>query len=261
MDVHILIMLFPLFNHAMCQLTAVPVTNKPAWLSTTLSAEYAAGKAVDNDLRTIAHNGADDAHPVLGIDLEEKHCLGRITVTLRDSGCGSEPCFMGTVVRAGLSSHYADNQPCGLPATTEQSSAGAVNQFLCETPRLSRYVTLDIDRSQFGLTDPTLKIAEIQVEEYSAEVCAADNGINCLSGTKPALFIQHEQGLIGNPDPLSIKRAPSLTYCALYCLKREGCFFLAFSPVLGLCSLHNQTSESILVTIRPDFIVYARNNG
>ena len=80
------------------------------------------------------------------------------------------------MVRAGLSPNYTENQPCGLPATAEQSGPGAVNKFLCETPRTARYVSLDIDPSRPGVTDPTLKIAEVEVEEYPAGFCATKDG-------------------------------------------------------------------------------------
>ena len=80
--------------------------------------------------------------------------------------------FTAAVARAGLSSNYAENQPCGSPATRAQSYDGAVNEFLCDTPRLSRYVSLDIDPSSSGVTNALLQIGEVTLEEHASGQCA-----------------------------------------------------------------------------------------
>ena len=85
-------------------------------------------------------------------------------------------------MRAGLSSNYAENQPCGLPATVEQASTGAVNDFVCDAARLARYVSLDIDLSSPDVTNAILQIAEVTVEEYSYMECASSYG-KTLSAT------------------------------------------------------------------------------
>ena len=79
-------------------------------------------------------------------------------------------------MRAGLNSDYAENQPCGLPATEEQSAPGAVTQFPCGASRLARYVSLDIDRSSPGVTKAVLMLAEVTVQEDPDMECSANNG-------------------------------------------------------------------------------------
>ncbi|XP_038045109.1 uncharacterized protein LOC119719686 [Patiria miniata] len=235
-------------------LSAFSVIGKPAWLSTTHTS-FLAGNAVDGNLATIAHNGGGDPHPVLRVDLQEEVCMGRVTITLRDSGCGPQPCFLGTVIRAGLSPNYTNNQPCGLPGTAAQSTPGAVSKFPCDVPRNARYITLDIDPSQPGVTAPTLKIAEVEVEVYTAEECATEPAVD----TNLAYFRKwYEGGSIVNPDPLSTKRASSLTRCALYCLKHASCLSFEFAAVLGQCHLYSQTSEDIEMTSNTDFNIYVR---
>ncbi|XP_038076467.1 uncharacterized protein LOC119744563 isoform X2 [Patiria miniata] len=257
MDAYILVVALQLFFQlAVCELTAFSVIGKPAWLSTAHTS-FPAGNAVDGNLATIAHNGGGDPHPVLGVDLEEEVCMGRVTITLRDSGCGDLPCFLGTVIRAGLSPSYTDNPPCGLPGTAAQSTPGAVIKFPCDVPRLARYITLDIDPSQPGVTDPTLKIAEVEVEVYTAGECAEP-----IVDTSSAHFRRlHKGGYIGNSDPLSTKRASSLTRCALYCLKRASCLSFDFAAVVGQCHLYSQTSEDIEMASNTDFNIYVRDSN
>ena len=76
-------------------------------------------------------------------------------------------------MRAGASPSYAENQPCGSPATRAQSHNGATVEFLCDPPRLARYVTLDIDSSSPDVTNAVLQIGEVTVKEYTTGECAA----------------------------------------------------------------------------------------
>ena len=83
---------------------------------------------------------------------------------------------MGAVARAGLSSNFAENQPCGSPATRAQSTRGAAVEFLCDPPRMARYVTLDIDASRTEAEHPSLMLAEVTVDEYTCGECADIKG-------------------------------------------------------------------------------------
>ncbi|XP_038071166.1 uncharacterized protein LOC119740040 [Patiria miniata] len=127
--------------------------------------------------------GSSDLHPWWQVDLGDEHCLGAITVTLRQGCCGQNR-FLGAVVRAGLSSNYAENQPCGLPATASQSATGQMSEFLCAPARLARYVSLDIDISRPGITTAILQLAEVTVEEYSYSACVATYALLIIG--KPA---------------------------------------------------------------------------
>ena len=91
--------------------------------------------------------------------------------------------FTAAVARAGRSSTYSDNQACGLTATRAQSYNGAVIEFTCDTPRLARYVTLDIDPSSPGVINAILQIAEVTVEEITSGECPRISGKinNCNS--------------------------------------------------------------------------------
>ncbi|XP_038061681.1 deleted in malignant brain tumors 1 protein-like [Patiria miniata] len=125
--------------------------------------------AVDGDINTYSHTKSDD-HPWWRVDLGNEHCLGRITVTLRQGCCG-EYRFTAAVARAGLGVFYAENQPCGQPAPKAQSYDGAVNIFTCDTPRMARYVSLDIDPSSPGVTKALLQMGEVTVEEVTSGQC------------------------------------------------------------------------------------------
>ena len=79
--------------------------------------------------------------------------------------------FTAAVARAGLNRDYAMNQPCGSPATQEQSVDGATVQFQCDTPQRARYVSLDIDPSSPGVTNALLQLGEVIVEEDTDVGC------------------------------------------------------------------------------------------
>ena len=87
--------------------------------------------------------------------------------------------FAAAVARAGLSPNYAENRPCGLPATSEQSVTGSTVVFPCDPPRVARYVTLDIDRGNPEAGDQSaLMLAEVKVEMYERGECS-DIEMNC----------------------------------------------------------------------------------
>ena len=69
------------------------------------------------------------------------------------------------MVRAGLSSNYADNQPCGQPVPRAQAVDGAVIEFPCLGPRTARYVSVDIDDTRPEVTTPILMMAEVNIKE------------------------------------------------------------------------------------------------
>ena len=79
-----------------------------------------------------------------------------------------------------MSLNYAENQPCGLPATRAESYDGAVNEFLCDTPRLARFVSVDIDPSSPGVTNAILQLAEVRVEEITSGACGGIEGKTIL---------------------------------------------------------------------------------
>ncbi|XP_022106678.1 fucolectin-like [Acanthaster planci] len=110
---------------------AVLVSGKPTWQSTTYSSSYHSHEAIDGDRNSFAHTRVGgDPHPWWKIDLQKEHCLGKVTVLIRLNCCGYR--FIGAVVRAGLSENYAENRPCGSPATSAQSQQGAsIDFFSC----------------------------------------------------------------------------------------------------------------------------------
>ena len=79
--------------------------------------------------------------------------------------------------------NFTDNQPCGAPARREQSNDGAMNQFMCDPPRLAKYVSLDINTSRPEVTydDAILQLGEVTVEEYTAGECATNEGKTTIS--------------------------------------------------------------------------------
>ena len=78
---------------------------------------------------------------------------------------------VGALVRAGTKPYFADNPPCGLPATREQSHNGAKIESLCEEPRMTRYVSVDIDPSHPDIHSLILQMAEVEVEVYPYTRC------------------------------------------------------------------------------------------
>ena len=78
--------------------------------------------------------------------------------------CQTGDRFIGVTVRAGVNLTHTKNQPCGSPATAEQSVEGVMVGFMCDPPVKAKYVSLDINARG------KLDIAEVTVEEYSADV-------------------------------------------------------------------------------------------
>ncbi|XP_038064855.1 uncharacterized protein LOC119735220 [Patiria miniata] len=162
---------------------ALPVYGKSTSQSTTWDS-HPSYKAVDGETYTYTHTDVNDPHPWWLLDLGSKHCLGRINVTLRTDGWGFR--FIGAIVRAGLSPNFAENLPCGSPATSQQSREGAKIPFLCEPPRLAWYVSLDINTSMPGVdaAHAFLQLAEVAVEEYTSGECAAPGYLGCFGDAK-----------------------------------------------------------------------------
>ncbi|XP_038066018.1 proto-oncogene tyrosine-protein kinase receptor Ret-like [Patiria miniata] len=158
---------------------ALPVYGKNTSQSSTWDA-HPSYKAIDGRKYTYTHTDANDPHPWWLLKLGSKHCLGRINVTLRMNGWGFR--FIGAIARAGLSPNFNENLPCGSPATSEQSQNGAEITFLCEPPRLARYVSLDINTSMPGVDAARafLQLAELAVEEYTSGECAAPGYLGCF---------------------------------------------------------------------------------
>ncbi|XP_038077159.1 uncharacterized protein LOC119744995 isoform X2 [Patiria miniata] len=220
-----------------CGLQALSIIAKPASQS---MGYYPASKAVDGVMSTFSHGG--------------------------------EYRFTGAVARAGLGPNYTENQPCGSPATRTQSTNGATHVFLCDAPRMARYVTLDIDKTNPDVTDAVLMLAEVTVKEYTAGECPSLDGptTTVAPTTKQTsaefpktrnsgLQMLYKGGLIGNSVPLSTKKAKSLLRCAGYCSKDAHCFSFDFAPVSGQCRLHNLNSTDIEMSPNEDFSVYVRN--
>ncbi|XP_038073956.1 fucolectin-5-like [Patiria miniata] len=160
-------------QYAYCDLTALPLVNKQAWQSTSGGP---AGRAINNSYQTFQYTDTGDPHPWWIVDLDGEHCLGRVTVTLRTGCCGQHR-FTGALVRAGLNMNVTNDPspPCGSPAFRNQSSDGATNKFLCDPPRMARYVSLDINISRPGVTasNAYLQLAEVNLEEYTSGECDA----------------------------------------------------------------------------------------
>ncbi|XP_038069841.1 uncharacterized protein LOC119739078 [Patiria miniata] len=236
------------FQYVHCGFRAISLSGKPTSQSSTTSSLYPSFKAIDGTASSFSHTAGGDPHPWWKIDLQNERCLGQITVQIR-SGCCGQNRFFGTVVRAGLSTNYTENRPCGSPATAAQSSPGTVTEFPCDTPRRARYVSLDIDPSRPGVTTPILQIAELTVEEHTTRPCYPH-----IKSTKFERL--HKKGLIDNPNPLSTKTARSLTTCADFCTKETDCFSFDFGKSLKQCRLYNLNSTDIVMTPNDEFAVY-----
>ncbi len=61
-------------------------------------------------------------------------------------------------MRAGLSHVHTDNTVCGDPVTSTQAISDEWNEFACDPPRLSRYVSVDNPS-----TEKRLRLVEVQV--------------------------------------------------------------------------------------------------
>ncbi|XP_038064858.1 uncharacterized protein LOC119735224 [Patiria miniata] len=159
--------------------SALPVNGKSTSQSSTWL-PHPSFLAIDGWTYSFTHTGPNDPHPWWLLDLGSNHCLGRINVTLRTDGWGFR--FIGAIARAGLSPNFNENLPCGSPATSEQSQNGAEITFLCEPPRLARYVSLDINTSMPGVDAARafLQLAELAVEEYTSGECAAPGYLGCF---------------------------------------------------------------------------------
>ena len=69
------------------------------------------------------------------------------------------------VVRAGLSDVVIDNPACGSPVTGQQARSDAWIDFMCDPPRFSRYVSVDIPGTE------TLTLAEVRVLPSEVSTC------------------------------------------------------------------------------------------
>ncbi|XP_022102903.1 uncharacterized protein LOC110985832 [Acanthaster planci] len=242
-----LVVLMSCYQCCWCRpaLVALSVIGKP----TSQSTRETSGSAVDGSLSTFQHSDPSrDPHPWWKLDLEDAHCIGNIIVSNR-IGCCDGDRFIGAVVRAGLSSNYADNRPCGLPATTAQAVPGSVNNFLCDSPRFARYITVDINCSRPGVTNPILQMAEVEVEEYPTAECEFAHTSAYFRGL-------YEHSLILSPAPISRETTVILTQCSLYCINHAQCLSFAFSPRSSQCHMYNLNSSSIMPTANGDFIIY-----
>ncbi|XP_071785340.1 uncharacterized protein [Asterias amurensis] len=158
------------FNVVIAIKKSIDLIGKVATQSSTYRYEYTSDKAIDGNKDTLNHNEMNDPHPWWKVDLEDKHCLVAVTVTLRLNCCGSR--FNAATVRAGESFEISENQPCGLPATEAQSKPGAVIVFVCDPPVVARYVSIDIDVTYPSVRDDyLLQIAEVKVEEATNKEC------------------------------------------------------------------------------------------
>ncbi|XP_038064851.1 muscle, skeletal receptor tyrosine protein kinase-like [Patiria miniata] len=148
---------------------ALSVRGKGTSQSSTINwGFHSSDKAIDGTTDTYSHTDDYDSHPWWLLDLGSEHRLDKINVTLRQDNWGFR--FIGAIVRAGLSPNFAENLPCGSPATSEQSQNGAEIPFLCEPPRTARYISLDIDTSMPGVDaeQAYLQLAEVAVENSTS---------------------------------------------------------------------------------------------
>ncbi|XP_022096135.1 uncharacterized protein LOC110982186 [Acanthaster planci] len=187
----------------------IPLPGKVASQSSDYpSLLYPADKAIDGNLDTFSHTAVADSHPSWQVDLGEEHYVKTITVTLRQGCCGQSR-FTAAVARAGLNSDYAQNYPCGSPVTMEQSGDGATVEFVCDVPRLARYVSLDIDPSSPDVTNAILQLAEVVIHEITSSECTAYCPVPLIgkeasqSSDYPSLLYPADNAVDGNLDTFS----------------------------------------------------------
>ncbi|XP_071809831.1 uncharacterized protein [Asterias amurensis] len=139
----------------------LPLIGYPTSQHATRGDHLLASSAIDGQIN-IWSETKSQINPWWRLDLGDEHLIGRVNVTPRADCCGNR--FIGVTVRAGVNLTHTKNQQCGSPATAEQSVEGVMVGFKCDPPAKARYVSLDInDRGK-------LDIAEVTVEEYSADV-------------------------------------------------------------------------------------------
>ncbi|XP_038066529.1 fucolectin-5-like [Patiria miniata] len=250
-----LMMISIILHSAHCELAAVYVTGKTAVQSTnfTDNVHYTADYAVDGNLYSSSHTHLPDPHPWWRLDLGTPHCLGRITVITRQ-GCCDQYRFTAALARAGLSPNYAENRPCGSPATRTESTTGATVDFPCDTPRMARYVTLDIDLASPDVTLPILQLAEVMVDEYTSGECTKNS--NLAPKFESATFeVLHKNSLVANASPLATEVARSLALCAGYCMEHGQCFSFDYGSGKQ-CHLHNLNATYIGITPSEGSSVY-----
>ncbi|XP_071809811.1 uncharacterized protein [Asterias amurensis] len=234
------------------------VIGKPTSQSTTYhSATYyfPSWKANDGNEYSFSHTANDDPHPWWKLDLGGEHCLGQITVRLRNC-CGYR--FIGATARAGLSSNCTVNQRCGEPATSSQSQSGATIPFLCDPPVIARWISLDVDPSWPGVTEAVLQLAEVSVMVHERD---CDPTTTPVPDTSPKLrsasfAALHKGYKMVNPGPLSSDSARRLTQCAGYCMKHSRCFSFDFSRVHGQCHLYSVNASDVQPVADAEFSIY-----
>ncbi|XP_033646190.1 uncharacterized protein LOC117305429 [Asterias rubens] len=139
----------------------LPLIGNPTSQHTTRGDHLLASSAIDGQINTWSETKSQ-INPWWRLDLGDEHLIGRVNVTPRANCCGDR--FIGVTVRAGVNLTHTKNQPCGSPATEEQSVEGVMVGFMCDPPVKAKYVSLDINARG------KLDIAEVTVEEYSADV-------------------------------------------------------------------------------------------
>ncbi|XP_038077305.1 uncharacterized protein LOC119745149 [Patiria miniata] len=226
-----------------------------------------AGKAIDGDVSSYSHTVLNDPHPWWILDLGSDHCIGNITVALRDDCCRGRYPFYAAVARAGMNANYSENPPCGVPATRDQAGQAAVSTFVCDAPRVASHVSFDIDPSTPGVTEVALMLAEVTVEEYTNGECDTPKAPPTISASSPeqvdkiksAGFVLMYKGarLIGKTDPLSTLVAKYLEQCAASCFKHTECVSFDYAPATGQCDLYNVDARDMDKILNDQFMIYA----
>ncbi|XP_071800330.1 tyrosine-protein kinase receptor Tie-1-like isoform X2 [Asterias amurensis] len=148
-------------------LAALPLFGNPSRQSSNIDQMRPASEALDGDWSGLTFSRTVyELNPWWKVDLVAEYCLGKIRVMNRKHERERvELRLVGAVVRAGLSDVVIDNPACGSPVTEPQARSDAWIDFMCDPPRFSRYVSVDIPRTE------SLTLAEVQVWHSEVSAC------------------------------------------------------------------------------------------
>ncbi|XP_033633077.1 uncharacterized protein LOC117294678 [Asterias rubens] len=171
------------------------IVGKPTAQSTTHNENYTSDKAVDGSQGTYlypnnvcSHTGEED-HPWWRVDLEEEHCISKVTILNRGDCCSDR--LTNAVVRAGLNDDVITNHQCGSAVTADQAQPlGGTIEFACESPLRARYISVDIPTGGY------LQLCEVTVFELPLESClppAIQSGQLSIVGKPTAQSTTHNE--------------------------------------------------------------------
>ncbi|XP_071800236.1 receptor-type tyrosine-protein phosphatase mu-like [Asterias amurensis] len=150
-------------------LAALSLSGNPSRQSSTYQKNqmFPASNALDGDWSGLTFSlTVNELNPWWKVDLVAEYCLGKIRVMNRKHDRERvELRLVGAVVRAGLSDVVIDNPACGSPVTEPQARSDAWIDFMCDPPRFSRYVSVDIPGTEY------LTLAEVEVLPSEVSTC------------------------------------------------------------------------------------------